>query len=252
MRRSRQSAATETLAVALLFTIGLAIAGPDAVAEPPAPLCAGCLLEAAARPGPTPLVVLLHGDGESAPARAAMWRRWLRPRGFALLSLACPVALGCKGSFWRWDGDPAWLDAQVEAAARRLSIDRERVFLIGWSGGASYMGWRVHALSRSFAALVFHGGGMAPPRGDDGRPAQCGSPPRPALFLVGDKNPLHHLAQSLRKALAACQHEVAWRLLPGADHDGERAALSDPKKVTEVLDWLQSHPRGSAASQSPP
>lgn len=246
MANGRRRVVNERLVIALSLSVGIWV-GICRVATagsiPPDGLCAGCVLEAAERPGPAPLVVLLHGDGESARTRAGMWRRWLRPRGFALLALSCPAERGCQGSFWRWDGDPSWLDAQVEAASRLIAVDRQRVFLVGWSGGASYMGWRADALSHSFAALVFHGGGMTPRQGDDGRPERCARPPPPALFLVGDKNPLHHLAQSLRKSLLACRHDVTWRLLPGADHDGERTALSDPKKVTDVLDWLQAHPR---------
>lgn len=252
MASERRRVVNSSIVSALLFSIAFSVAASRvAKAEPVSSesLCTGCVLEAAERPGPAPLVVLLHGDGETARNRAGMWRPWLRPRGFALLSLSCPAELGCKGSFWRWDGDPSWLDQQVAVAARLISVDRERVFLVGWSGGASYMGWRADALSRSFAALVFHGGGMAPRQGDDGRPERCATPPLPALFLVGDKNPLHHLAQSLRKSLLACAHDVTWRLLPGADHDGERAALSDSKKVTDVLDWLQAHPRRAPTAE---
>ena len=218
-----------------------------AFADEPA-LCRGCVLESAGGTTPAPLVVLLHGDNESASARAAMWLKPLKARGFAMLSVACPKDRGCPDSFWRWDGDPRWLFAQVEAAARRIAIDRSRIFLIGWSGGASYMGFRADAWSPLFAALVFHGGGMAPPLDAAGRPLHCDSAPPPALFLVGDKNPLHHLALALRKSLLACHHDVTWRLLAGADHDGERAALRHPETVTALLDWLAVHRRNAAAA----
>jgi poly(3-hydroxybutyrate) depolymerase len=245
-----QSLVARLLFGALAFAIIASFSTEKAAAAVTAP-CADCVLLPANRPDPAPLVVLLHGDNESARARAAMWQKPLQARGIALLSLACPKDLGCAGSFWRWDGDPRWLAEQVEAAAKQIPIDRSRVWLIGWSGGASYLGYRVREIPPIFAALVFHGGGMAPrPREEPDEAASCASPPLPALFLVGDKNPLHALVLALRKSLSRCAHELAWHLIPGAAHDGERAALADPKRVAAVLSWLEQHPRDRARHEA--
>jgi hypothetical protein len=65
----------------------------------------------------------------------------------------------------------------------------------------------------------------------------------PAYFLVGDKNPLHHLAKSLQDNIRACTTDVTWDLLPGKDHAGEWRALNGSAKVGEILDWLAKHPR---------
>lgn len=200
-------------------------------------LCTDCVLLPSGRAGPAPLVVLLHGDNESAASRAAQWRSAAASRGFALLSLACPRLLGCRGSYWQWDGAPDWVDKQVEVAGHRIALDPKRIWLVGWSGGATYVGMHAQHWSSRFAALMFHGGGVPPSE------RTCAESPLPALFLVGDRNPLHYLVQAQRESLARCGHEISWHLLPGADHAGERLALSSPAQLQAVLDWLEAHPR---------
>jgi predicted esterase len=155
----------------------------------------------------------------------------VKKRGWALLSLECPHDRDCKDSFWQWDGDPSWVIDQVAALTKQIRIDPDRMFLIGWSGGASYIGAHAVAWAGTFAAVVFHGGGMAPHTTD------C--PKRlPAYFLVGDRNPLHHLAKDLRAYFDRCKQDVTWDLLKGADHAKEETALG-PKKTQTILTWLE-------------
>jgi predicted esterase len=177
-----------------------------------------------------PLVVILHGDREHAKPAAARWHAAVAKRGWALLALECPKDQGCKDSFWKWDGDPAWVWDQIAAVKKQHAIDR--VVLVGWSGGASYLGWRAQAW-RDATALVLHGGGMGP------REDTCAAGP-PIYFLVGDKNPLHHLAVALRDYFTGCKRDVTWDLVQGADHAREEAALT-PAKAGVILDWVPAH-----------
>ncbi len=128
------------------------------------------------------------------------WESHALPKGVALLALACPNDQGVQGSFWQWNGAPSWLTAQVDAFAAKVAIheiDRGRVWLAGWSGGAPYMGYRSPELQRSFAALVYHGGGMPPTDTCEAGASSEGM--APVFFLVGDQNPLHGLAVRLRQ-----------------------------------------------------
>jgi predicted esterase len=177
-----------------------------------------------------PLVVVLHGDREHAKQAAARWRTAVKEKHWALLALECPKDEGCKDSWWKWDGDPQWVLDQIAATREKHTL--ARVFFIGWSGGATYLGWHSQAWAPEAAAIVFHGGGAAP------SDQSCVT--LPAYFLVGDKNPLHHLATGLREYFDTCKQEVVWDLVKGGNHAREAKALT-AKKARAILDWLAAH-----------
>ena len=210
----------------------------SAHAEPP---CEGCLLDIPkGTKDPMPMLVVMHGDRETATAAHARWRTIARKQKWVLLSLDCPRADGCTNkehSWWQWGGEPQWIKDRVATVVGSASIDPKRIYLAGWSGGATYLGMRSIAWPDTFAAIVIHGGGQPP--WDE---AACPDKPLPAYFFVGDKNPLHHLAQGLRSYLESCKQEVKWDLIKGAAHAGEHQALTLRKGVA-ILAWLDAHAR---------
>jgi predicted esterase len=226
--------------VAILATIFAARTAAAAPRPKIADVCPGCVATAPDGTEPAPLLVVLHGDwGPMAPELHATWERFAAPRKVALLSLACPTALGCKGSWWRWNGDPAWVTEQVDRFAEKRAVDRSRVWIAGWSGGASYIGLRTQELERTFAAIVIHGGGIRPMQGG------CASAKPPVVFLVGDKNPLHELALGLRAHYESCGNEIAFHLVPGGEHTAEWKALD--ARGPEIMDRLAKATRAAPA-----
>jgi poly(3-hydroxybutyrate) depolymerase len=208
--------------------------------------CSGCLfVPPTALAKPAPLLIVLHGDapGGKNPLvsrDAAPFVQAAPERGIAVFAPKCPKEEGCAvGSFWQWTrGDPpAWIDKQIDSIRKDVSIDPDRIWIAGWSGGASFLGYWYPHLAQRYAAVIFAGGGMPPAS------ATCSPCSPPAYFLVGDKNPLHHLAKDLKTNVLACTPEVTWDLLPGQDHAGEWRTLNRPSKVPELLDWLVKHPR---------
>jgi predicted esterase len=219
------------LAVLALLALPASAGADGGVAERRKGPCDRCLSSLPAGSDPRPLLVLLHGDGETAASMFDAWQARAAARDIAVLALDCPVSEGCSArSWWRWNGDPAWIDRQTVALGELRPIDRERMWIVGWSGGASYIGLRTQELERTFAAIVIHGGGVPPPR------SSCDGPKAAVTFLVGDANPLHYLAVGLREYYERCEHDVTWTLLRGADHGGERRALAAHRE--EILDWL--------------
>jgi poly(3-hydroxybutyrate) depolymerase len=207
----------------------LALAAVPASAAP----CHGCTFDAPSHAtDPVPLVVVLHGDREHAPAAAARWKKAVLARGWALLALECPSPID---SWWQWGGDASWVTDQIAALDQTVAIDHSRMFLIGWSGGASYIGERASLWTSAFAAVVLHGGGVPP------FDASCPSRALPAYFLVGDRNPLHKWAVALRDYFVDCKQDVTWDLVSGGDHGKEEAALNR-KKADAILDWLAARP----------
>ena len=191
--------------------------------------------------GARPLLVVLHGNNETAAKRASRWRDAVEQHGWRLLALDCPAELGCddNGRWYAWNGDPSWVHERVRALAAHTRIDMARVYLVGWSGGATYIGKKLPAWETMFAGIVIHGGG-APPSDD-----ACPTRRLPAYFLVGDRNPAHGSSRRLREYFERCDQDVRWDLIPGANHVEEDEALT-PEKAAEILRWLESH-RGSDA-----
>lgn len=194
--------------------------------------CTGCLTIAPDTKTPSPLIVVLHGDFGITPADLAnKWDRFAAPRDVAVLSLQCPKDKGCsKGSWWQWDGDPSWVTEQVEAVTAKHAIDRSRMYLAGWSGGATYIGMRTQAFEKTFAGLVIHGGGHRPSSD------ACGGAKTAVAFLYGTANPLHDLSVRLHDHYETCGADLRTTLLPKADHEAELRALDTNGEA--ITDWL--------------
>src|SRR3569623_1114047 len=131
---------------------------------------------------PRPLVVVQHGKREHGREAAARWRSAVDAHGWTLLALDVPTGI----SWWRWNGDPQW------GIDRANQVPHSEAYLVGGSGGATYIGMHAPAWHGTFAAVVLHGGGMAPPDPD----TACTD--LTAYFLVGDTNPLHALSDMSR------------------------------------------------------
>lgn len=215
--------------------------------------CPGCLLDVSAVvpgapaviPGaPTSgqarsLLVVLHGD-EGSPGRVfGIWRRAAKEASYILFAPQCPRAEGCTGSWWRWSGDPRWLTDQLDAIEARYPVDRARVYLSGWSGGATYIGMFAPSFSPRFAAMNLSGGGVPP-----NNRLTCAACPTPVHYLMGDRNPLFSLAQGTRAYFEGCRHELTWDGLAGANHAAELRAYTSPEKTRAILAWFSAHPNG--------
>ncbi len=207
------------------------------------PPCSGCTVDLPSeRTDPQPILVVLHGNHETASAAAARWRDAALAKGFAVLGLTCPRDRGCAdGKWYSWTETPAFVTESLAQVAREMPLDPARTYLAGWSGGASAIGQHVDAWS-PFAALVLHGGGQAP------RDGACPPHTMPAYFLVGDANPAHAAAVRLREKLASCAGPIEWDLMRGGDHADEKRAL-DREKAEHILDWLDAHARREVATR---
>lgn len=214
-------------AILVVLLSGLAYAKP-------APPCERCVLEVPKKTDKTdekpPMLVVLHGDREHARDAAARWRAAAKANGWVLLALEVPEG----NSWWQWKGEAdveaQWVIGRAEKVIADVGVDRARVFLAGWSGGASFIGDHIQAWESTFGGIVIHGGGRPPPDGACVKHL-------PAFFLVGSGNKLHPLALALRKYLDRCKQEVVWDLVEHAAHEAERKALT-PKKATAILEWL--------------
>lgn len=201
--------------------------------------CEGCVSVNAEGPPGRPLVVLLHGDEGTPHKLVSLWRATAKARDLVLFAPRCPRAEGCTGSWWRWGGDPSWLLDAVEEMSAAHEVDEERRYLVGWSGGATYMGMNGARWFHTFAAIALAGGG-APPSDDACHPSAGGSC-APVYHLMGDSNPHFALAEATRSYFVGCGHAVTQVLRRGAGHTAEWHAFAHGHR--DLVDWLLARPR---------
>lgn len=202
--------------------------------------CKGCVTFApAGDASPRPLLAALHGDDAATGKLFRALRPACEQERVILVSLRCPIELGCKTSYWQWHGtsthDPGWIGAQIAAAKARFSVDPARIYAAGYSGGATYLGWYVPTHPGDFAAVAHLAGGM--PWG-----TRCPDCKVPVLFTLGATDPmLGPYTRPLRDYYEACGgHEIVWQTLPGVTHESIIPTVQ-AGKGKEIVAWLLGH-----------
>jgi poly(3-hydroxybutyrate) depolymerase len=238
--------------VLVLVLQAAAAAGPGPAVRSGWP-CAGCIVQLPAgyRAGrPAALLVVLHGD-EGAPGEiAGTFASVAVARNVIVFAPQCPTALGCSlangaggitNSWWGWlqysNGyDDSWLGQQIEAVESTYAVDRRSTYLLGWSGGADYMGWYALQHSSAFAAAAFVAGGVPY------HPA-CPATQLAGYFLLGAADPRAQTGQPLAVSsiLSRCGDATKVVVLPGTDHVATMLALSTSGYATKILDWFLAH-----------
>lgn len=201
------------------------------------PPCEGCTLDVPESKKPMPLLVVLHGDHETAAAATARWKVAALARGWAVLGIQCPEKLkACRmGQWYMFNPKPRWIEDFVATVEKQHSIDPDRIYLAGWSGGSTYIGMHAHEWKK-FAAVVFHGGGRKPPTSRC--PDNLG-----AYFLMASSNYFLKYTKMLSTYWKDCKQERVWDFLTDVrNHEAEGRAL-DEAKAKEILDWLAPRAR---------
>jgi poly(3-hydroxybutyrate) depolymerase len=110
--------------------------------------------QAASSAEPAPLLMLLHGSGQTGLALLRQWTELAAGEGVILVA---PNAR--DRTYWRLDDDsPEFLRDVIDAAASRHAVDRRRVYLFGLSGGAVYALTLSMLESEYFAATAVFAG----------------------------------------------------------------------------------------------
>lgn len=182
--------------------------------------------------GACPTVVYLHGAGERG-TDANELRRW-GPFAAVQNKVKVPaiiIAPQCRPGF-RWSPDS--IMKLIEYSASRYDVDRDRVYLVGFSMGA-YGTWRTAGVyPKVFAAIV---------------PICGGGSPDQAKFLAslpvwafhGDKDDVVPLTESeqMIDALRTAGGDSKLTVLPGAGHGICNDVCSRP----DLWKWLLAHRR---------
>jgi predicted esterase len=209
--------------------------------------CRGCYFHAprALPPEPMPLIVALHGDEGDADSYVeyAMPEATLSS-GYALLALTCPRDEGCSsGSWYQWeeerDHDPAWVNRMVDTVEGAYDIERNRIYLAGFSGGAMYMSNYLPQNSGRYAGGLYMGGGWTPLH-------ECGECNVPAYFLFGADDYRIEWARELGGVYASCGMETEYEVLSGRGHE-----IPDDR-LPGVYGWFDARPHPCRAAPPTP
>jgi len=189
--------------------------------------CEGCVTRIPAGYDPsvaTPLLVTFHGDEGHPRYIHQAFERIVDEPGFLLVSLNCPRDLGCEGSWWRWEAyvsshDFEWTERQVDAVEEAYNVERQQIFLAGFSGGSSYLSEYIPRYSHRYASALYLGGGYDP------HGVGCPECRLPIFFVVGDADFLRDSAEDLRDWYLMCTHDVDFDLVADTDHQIVRDRL---------------------------
>jgi len=152
---------------------------------------------------PLPLVLFLHGGGGRSQEAAARygWRELADEAGFIVAfpeGTPRPGAIRKRARYWNEGSgrgidadsppdDVAYLRAVIDDAAKQVKVDTSRVFVSGFSMGAS-MTWRLGVeLPDRIAAVAPVSGHLWLNPDDVAKPTRR----PPVLFIVGDADPLN-------------------------------------------------------------
>ncbi len=176
-----------------------------------------------------PMVVFLHGAGERGEDLEKLRRVGLphivetgtrRHWGFVLLSPQCP-----KDSYWQ----PEQIVDLIEHVSSRLSIDRDRIYLTGYSMGG-YGTWATACFDPDrFAAIAPISGG-----GDVEQAERLKAVP--VWVFHGQKDNVVPIDEdrAMVEALRKCGGKVEFTVYPNAGHSVCETTYRDDR----LFDWL--------------
>jgi len=217
--------------------------------------CTGCYLFVP--PGhdssaPAPLVVAFHGDGgPTAPAHIlAALEVDAAEQGVLVFAPRVP-----SGSSWRTWGrssgyDPDWLTDRIRDVAAEHAVDPTRIYLVGQSGGSTFLGWYAPTHADWFAGVAYFAGGegycssSSFARGDYCGETTCPACPMRADLFFGSEDGVY--PRSSVDRLDAYFHDEcgeagAYEVLDGAGHSDVACEAQTRGLIASMLSsWLAS------------
>jgi poly(3-hydroxybutyrate) depolymerase len=166
------------------------------------------------KPGPMPVVVLLHGSGRNGEIMAQAWKNLAGREGFIV---AAPDAFGSAG--WGSLVDPPeFFRAVVDQVKALYPVDENRIYLFGHSAGAAYALFLAIMDSDLFAATSIHAGALQ--ANPDGLFEQADRK-MPIAIWVGDRDPNFPVdtVMATKRLYESNGYHIELAVIPNHDHD---------------------------------
>lgn len=186
-----------------------------------------------------PLLVSLHGtDGSPEKALAA----WSRATIEAEVYLLCPAPVGKN---WQIEPDSSRILGLIHLATGKHAIDPRRVYLTGFSSGATFAGILGTSEPSVFGALALTSGHLS---GTVDRAA--GGPAAPAVHVVHGEKDEAFPVRDARRSVARFRrlgYTVSYTEVPDMTHDYPSTALT-----RNLLAWMLCFPKSSLPDRPQP
>jgi len=171
-----------------------------------------------------PLIVVLHGSGDSGMMPVKRWRDLAQKHG---ILIAGPNALDRQA--WRIPDDgPEFIYEMVEGLKKKHPVDPQRVYLFGHSGGATVGIYLALLQSEYFAAAAIHAGAMNP---EDGPVIDRARRRIPFSLFIGTRDTLFSVDElrQMRSMLTSRGFIAELNEIKGHGHEyGDRSAEINP------------------------
>ena len=180
-------------------------------------------------PAKMPLVLLLHGSGRDGTEMLSAWQSLAAAEHFIL---AAPNSMDTAAWDSKYD-PPAFLHAVVGQIAAVHTLDTQRIYLFGHSGGAVYALALALIDSEFFAATAAHAGALPP---NDHLFTYCRRH-MPVALWVGDNDPFFSVSRvTATKALFdAHGFDVQLNILRNHGHDYSAVSEQVDRQAWEFL-----------------
>ena len=169
---------------------------------------------------PLPIIVTLHGDEGHPNNMRRFWEElWKIKQDFILLAPECPRNLCNKGGVNTWSNgghngsEPQglWLKNAIEQVIADYKADSDRVFAVGYSGGAIFLGYQGFKMFQDvFAGIQWSCGGVNETEAQVYKAPEdpdCKVPGRVVLSRNGDFNYLVTAADRIIEILKNNGHD---------------------------------------------
>jgi phospholipase/carboxylesterase len=176
---------------------------------------------------PAPLILALHGAGGSGEGPVRMLRSLADARGVVLLA---PDSRGGTWDAIRGDFGPdiAFIDRALRVVFSKVSIDPQRIFVEGFSDGASYALALALANGDTFRRAVAFSPGFVPP-------SDSPDAGKPQIFVShGRQDPILPMVQTSARIVPALKRKG----LEVQFHEFEGGHQVPPDVSQTALDWL--------------
>jgi poly(3-hydroxybutyrate) depolymerase len=181
---------------------------------------------------PAPLLVMLHGSGQSGRILVEKWKELAEKEGIILVG---PESSDPRR--WRVPEDgPDFIHELVETLKAKCPVNARRIYLFGHSAGAISSIYMSLLESRYFAATALHAGALKMGKLER---ALMESAPRkiPFIMFVGTDDPFFPLKEvrATRDALRASGFPVELTEIKWHTHDYYRRSVEINKSAWEFL-----------------